>query len=608
LRSADYLAGTGRTIVADAPGLGMEFARWRISVDEGPPAYQGAVSNIDSETTSFTMAEANVTITAEYRYILYSLDVVNGTGSGSYAYGTSVAITAEAMPGYTFAGWTSDDGNGSFANASSASTRFTMPNGNASVTANFTYVGGGGGGGEDPGGPSGSPTHQLRVEGGTIAGGSRSGQFAAGAAVSITAGPVPSGKVFIGWTTDSGGEFRDAGSMGTTFYMPDNSVTITANYASPPSAVADVEHHVTVNNGFGSGDYKEGSIVTISADPRYGVESWRDVATGTGMPYFTGWTVIGNGVILENFSSATTSFTMPGIDVIIVANYNGYFSLTVINGSGSGLYKPADTISIAATPRPGQAFLGWKTDYTGLAIASTGAQSTTVTMPRDNVVVTAIVSGSGVSRTLNADEHFLYIRGTGHGLFAPTKSVSRAEVAQMFYNLLRDKNVPITKTFPDVKKGAWYETAVNVLASLDIIKGKPGNRFAPSDPITRAEFVTIAARFADDLPDDGFRLTFTDVSPSNWAYPYISTAYRYGWTRGAGDGRFQPGRNISRAEVVVMINRMLDRVADRPFVDSHPNLTRFTDVPKTFWAYYDIIEAANGHDYVRHGGDEFWAD
>jgi uncharacterized repeat protein (TIGR02543 family) len=608
LESGDYLPGTGRTIVADAPPIGKEFSRWKISVDEAPPAYQGAVTNIEGETTVFTMAEGNVTITAEYRDAIYSLDVKNGTGSGSYAYGASVAIRADALPGYAFSNWTLDDGSGSFADASSASTRFTMSKGNAIVTANYTFVGIPDGGGDDPGGGGGGvTTYQLRVEGGTLPNGSRTGQYAQGASVSISAGPVPTGQVFIGWTTDNGGGFRDASSTNTVFTMPGNSVTVTAHFAPPPPRVADVEHHVTVNNGFGSGDYKEGSVVTISADPRYGVSSWRDVPPGTGMPYFTGWTVIGNGIILENSSSATTSFTMPNTDVIIVANYNGFYSLVVINGTGTGLYAADEVVPIAATPRPSQGFIGWRSDYPGLAIANTQAQTTTVKMPADNVVVTAVVSGSGVSRTLNTDDHFLFVRGVGGGLFAPENSVTRAEVAQMFYNLLRDKNVPTTRTFPDVKAGSWYEPAVNALASLGIIKGKPGNRYAPGDPITRAEFVTIAARFADHLPDDGFRLAFTDVEESYWAYDYISTAYRYGWTRGSG-GRFQPDRNISRAEVVVMINRMLDRAADRPFADAHSDLKRFSDVLPSHWAYYDIIEASNTHDYTRHNGDEFWTD
>lgn len=60
--------------------------------------------------------------------------------------------------------------------------------------------------------------------------------------------------------------------------------------------------------------------------------------------------------------------------------------------------------------------------------------------------------------------------------------MTRAEVAQMFYNLLLDQDVEITKTFDDVPANAWYTKAVNTLASLDIISGVGDNKFEPSAP------------------------------------------------------------------------------------------------------------------------------
>ena len=70
--------------------------------------------------------------------------------------------------------------------------------------------------------------------------------------------------------------------------------------------------------------------------------------------------------------------------------------------------------------------------------------------------------------------------------------MTRAEVAQMFYNLLLDQDVEITKTFDDVPANAWYAKAVNTLASLDIISGVGDNKFEPERSITRVEFTAMA--------------------------------------------------------------------------------------------------------------------
>ena len=66
----------------------------------------------------------------------------------------------------------------------------------------------------------------------------------------------------------------------------------------------------------------------------------------------------------------------------------------------------------------------------------------------------------------------------------------------MFYNLLLDKDVPVTVTFTDVPDSAWYADAVNTLASLGMINGVGDNKFEPERSITRAEFTAIAMRFA----------------------------------------------------------------------------------------------------------------
>lgn len=86
--------------------------------------------------------------------------------------------------------------------------------------------------------------------------------------------------------------------------------------------------------------------------------------------------------------------------------------------------------------------------------------------------------------------------GYPNGHFGTNNTMSRAEVAQMFYNLLLDKSVPMITTFKDVKDDAWYAEAVHTLASLGMIKGIGNEQFAPTRAISRAEFSAMALRFA----------------------------------------------------------------------------------------------------------------
>ena len=174
-----------------------------------------------------------------------------------------------------------------------------------------------------------------------------------------------------------------------------------------------------------------------------------------------------------------------------------------------------------------------------------------------------------MSDWLNTKDHTAYLSGYANGSFGPNKNMTRAEAAQMFYNLLLNQEVSGAVSFTDVAADAWYAKAVHTLASLGILQGVGDGRFAPDRAITRAEFTVIAMRFAD-----------LDTS----------------------------GENIfTRAEVTTIVNRMLGRAADKDYVDSHKDqLRQFPDVAQTNWAYYNIVEATNAHDYEKSGGTEDW--
>ena len=239
--------------------------------------------------------------------------------------------------------------------------------------------------------------------------------------------------------------------------------------------------------------------------------------------------------------------------------------------------------------------------------------SYTFTNVRSNHTITVIFrdadgvadpDDTGVSDWLDTDNHNAYLQGYGNNLFAPDADMTRGEVAQLFYNLLREKDVAITVSFDDVPASRWYTDAVNTLASLGIIVGAGDGNFYPNSPITRAEFTAIAMRFTKgDVAGD---VSFTDVSPSSWYYRYVVGAVHYGWIVGYGNGLFAPNASITRAEVTTIANRMLGRSADEAYVDSHlSQLKQFADVTGG-WAFYQIMEATNSHTYTITDGQETW--
>ena len=208
---------------------------------------------------------------------------------------------------------------------------------------------------------------------------------------------------------------------------------------------------------------------------------------------------------------------------------------------------------------------------------------------------------------LNARDHFSYIKGYGNNIFGPNRTITRAEVAMIFARLSINQSTGGAPQFKDVKAGDWYKTAVDIMARQGVIKGYEDGTFRPNQPITRREFAAIAARYAGNL--DTWK-TFRDVPPTDWAYKLINRVAGAGWINGYEDGTFRPNNNITRAEVVAIVNRMLNRKADAKYVDNNLMRTKgaFVDNMRSAWYYYDIYEAAFGHSFERqpNGVDEKW--
>lgn len=212
---------------------------------------------------------------------------------------------------------------------------------------------------------------------------------------------------------------------------------------------------------------------------------------------------------------------------------------------------------------------------------------------------------TGVSDWLNTKDHLAYLAGYPGGTFGPDQNMTRAEAAQMFYNLLLEKDVKITVEFEDVPADAWYAKPVNTLASLGILSGVGNGRFDPERSITRAEFTVIAMKFANT--SGGGVNIFSDVNEDDWFYSAVVDSTQYGWINGYPDGTFRPEATISRAEVTVIVNHMLGRAADRPYVIAHEEeLNTFGDVNRGHWGYFHVAEATNAHEYHTEDGTESW--
>ena len=199
---------------------------------------------------------------------------------------------------------------------------------------------------------------------------------------------------------------------------------------------------------------------------------------------------------------------------------------------------------------------------------------------------------------LNTTDHFAYIVGYGNGEVRPQNNITRAEVATIFFRLLtddvRDENLTKTNRYSDVAATSWYNTAVSTLSSMGIITGYPDGTFRPNAAITRAEFAAIAARFDND--GDKTAAKFSDIA-THWAKDEISIAYNNGWINGYPDGTFGPQRDITRAETMTLVNRVLNRQPETED-DLLPNMTVWTDNanPKA-WYYLAVQEATNSHYY-----------
>ena len=224
----------------------------------------------------------------------HNLTVTGGTivsTESTFAEGEKVPVSANAEitdgVGGTlyFAGWTIKKGNGEFADPASSETTFTMSDVDTEIKANYT------------------DGYSVTVTDGTIT--PEQANYAPGSTVTITAKDKSSEKLcFDHWEiTNGNGEFLNGtASQKTAQLKVNSSLSVKAVYVSG--------HSLTVNNGTGSGAYRTGDVIEITAFLPAGSE-------------FSSWTLDSGSGTFENCYSSTTRFTIGSEDAVVTAQYKG---------------------------------------------------------------------------------------------------------------------------------------------------------------------------------------------------------------------------------------------------------------------------------------------
>ena len=225
----------------------------------------------------------------------------------------------------------------------------------------------------------------------------------------------------------------------------------------------------------------------------------------------------------------------------------------------------------AAPSKDGYVFAGWSdgdTTYNaGDAVVVEHAMTFTAQWKLEGEEIIAGMTGLLTVAGLGTDDHIAYVYGYPDGTVRPNETITRAEVTTIFYRLLtsarRDEIFTSENSFRDVDSSMWYNKAASSMAAGGYIQGYADGTFGANKPITRAEFVCLAARFATKTT--GFA-SYTDVDNGHWAARSIAICASNGWVQGYEDGTFRPDQPITRAEAMTIINRMLGRGVSKGYV------------------------------------------
>lgn len=270
---------------------------------------------------------------------------------------------------------------------------------------------------------------------------------------------------------------------------------------------------------------------------------------------------------------------------------------------GLTVAKPKDPVN------GGYWFDGWYTDKTYRTpynFATPLTQDTTIYAKWFLIVLPGVTVKKNTPK-LNTADHFAYVQGYPDGTVKPAGNITRAETAAILFRLMDDasrKTYYSTKSgFRDVASGSWYNTYVATLNNAGVITDSSNGYFRPNEAITRAELAAMLAKFSETT---GAANYFNDVSASHWAANAIAICAKLGWITGYPDGTFRPDKNVTRAELMAMINRATGR-APKSADAFLPGMKTWIDNTADKWYYLDVQEATNSHSYTVKGSETWTA-
>ncbi|WP_197055545.1 S-layer homology domain-containing protein [Intestinimonas butyriciproducens] len=476
-------AGTEITLTA-TPSSGYVFKAWQI--------VSGGVSIANHK---FIMPAANVTVKAIFEPIptvAYAV-TVNGsyagtTGTGSYAQGSAVTIHAGSRSNYSFTGWTSPDGV-TFANAGNATTTFTMPAKNVSVTANWSYDGGGGSGGGStseppkPAIPTEKQPNMPMIAKPNVIGTVKDGVLSA----TITEQMVKDAIKAAQDAAKKSGKELDGIAL-------DFNVTGTGSYTNL-NATIDAKAIDRLKEA-GVKFVRIGSAVLDVTLDMGAISEVDKQSTGT---------VMVSAKKLTKLSDAAKKLigSRPVFEITVSYQKNG--KTEHVSSFGKGTVTLGITYSAASNEKTGSLF--------GVYVDQNGKPELLTNSSYDNGRV--IFSRNTLSTY-------------GVGYKAPSPA------------------------FTDTAKH-WAKDNIDFVASRDLISGTSATTFAPNTAITRADFLMALGRLSGADVSGYKTGSFTDVKNTDPAMPYIEWAVKNKIVSGYGNGKFGPSDSITREQMAVMM-------------------------------------------------------
>jgi len=566
------------TAVTQPTQPGYLFQGWFTAQTGGMQVLYTTVVTTTTNQTLYAhwVADPTITITFNGNGGSPAAQVVPGRVSGDTFAATLAAITIPTQAGYVFTGWFTSATAGTQITASSIIPAGAIPR---TVYAHWVQI----------------PTITVTFD---AQGGTPDGQTATlqtgdlyGNALSLIQSPARLGYVFAGWFTTPDGDTSGAQILDDTIVTATTNQTLYAHWIA-----------VTVTITF---DAQGGTPATqVVPGKVYGDTYAFTLASVTeptrAFDAFLGWFTAPTGG-----TEITDTDTIPAADTTLYAQWAPIQITITFDALGSTpamQEEPVTTGSTFAAPfaavtsptMAGNTFVGWFTQVIG------GTQvfpSDIITQTTDQTLYAQWQPSIFRNDVTLSDMHYAYIIGEGNDRVAPTDFITRAEVANVLLRIVSDETRAnfwtLTNPFPDVPDngGVWYSNGVSVANAMGIMTGLPDGTFAPELYMTRAEVITAMTRFlSPEMQYGGTADMFPDISDS-WAKASINLAAQLGWVQGDPYGNFNPGANMTRAEVATLVNHILARTTSD--IDTTNMINWVDNADTNAWFYWAVQIASN---------------